>query len=183
MAKRPTMNADEHPRPQVMVPMSIFGCPFFSSDHARVGHWVHIWTFAVWKKDPTWVPFDGVECALALEFGWLVKDKKTRSGYRLTGPTRDKRWLLDAKKTWWTYAIEAIDQQTVKVGHSIDVPRRLEELQVASPHQLRLLGSIKGDCEKTLHGLLRSEWRGGEWFFLSEKTVEILTSHGLCEPT
>ncbi len=181
MARRPIMKADEHPRPQVMVPMSMFGALFFANNNERAGRWIHLWTFAVWKKDPKYYELDATETEMALYDGWLVKDR--RGHLRLTGPARDKRWLLDSKKTWWTYAIEAVDQHTVKVGHSIDVPRRLEELQVASPHQLRLLGSVKGDCEKALHRLLRSEWRGGEWFTLSERTVEVLTGAGLCEGT
>lgn len=180
MARRPTLNPDEHPRPQVMVPMSIFGDPMFSSDYSRVGRWVHMWTHAVWKKDPTFRPFyedrDEKTIELALICRWIVRQ---RGKTRLTGPFRDPKWLLDVPKKWTTYAIEAVGQGLVKVGHTIDVVRRLDELQVASPHELRLLGVIDGDYEKAIHREIRDHWQGGEWFALNDVTAAILKSRGL----
>lgn len=172
--KRPTLKPDEHPRPQVMVPMSIFGDLFFSDNHERVGRWLHKWTFAVWKKDPAFHGFmddDAQETALALRHGWLVD---SRGRLRLTGPNKDKRWLLGVRKEWWTYAIEAIDQSLVKVGHTIHVERRLDELQCASPHELRLLGSVRGDHERQLHYRMHEHRVSGEWFALNDKTLGIL---------
>lgn len=162
--RRPRLKADEHPRPQVTVPMSVFGDLFFMDDHAKVGRFVHYWCAAVWKKDPTFFhPIVDSDLSGGLTHGWIV-DADTP---RLTGPRRDRCWLLDARKVWFTYAIEALGVDLVKVGHTIDVTRRLDELQCASPHQLTIIGCRRGDHEQDVHRALRPHHVSGEWFRLS----------------
>lgn len=176
MAKRPTLDPTEHPRPHVDVPMKIFGEPLFNGRYDLVGKFVHHWCHAVWKKDPKvsgaagWL--DEKDLEIAILTGFIVR---TRGGkLRLTGPNKDPQWLLDVRKRWWTYAIEAIDQGLVKIGHTIHIDKRLDELQVASPHPLRMIGHIEADVEKRLHRALRPWWRGGEWFDLNDETRLII---------
>jgi|SRR3954471_24351448 len=170
-SKRPKLKPDEHPRPHVDVPMSVFGDPFFREKHERIGRWVHAWCFAVWKKDPTYRSFferdDEQLVPYALEYGWLVKRRGTLF---LTGPNKDRAWLVGLPKTWTTYAIEALGQGTVKIGKATDVAKRLDGLQVASPHELVLLGTLKGDHESAIHRSIHGHRVGGEWFALNDET-------------
>ena len=174
MTKRPTLDPTEHPRPHIDVPEKIFGDPFFSNRYDLVGRFVKLWCHCVWKKDPTFVNLlDDNDLDDALHFGWIVK---RRGKLFMTGPKKDPKWLLSVPKTWWTYAIEAVDQAMVKVGHTIHIDKRLDELQVASPHQLRMIARGEVDLEKRLHYLLRPWWRGGEWFDLNDETRTIILS-------
>lgn len=170
--KRPRLDPTEHPRPQVMVPMSIFGDLLFRNDYALVGEFVHWWCHAVWKKDPTFHTAGWADGILerAIGSGFVVADKRSRTGYRHTGPSKDPRWLLDKRRRWSTYIVEAVDQNIVKIGKSTDVERRFDELQVACPHDLRLLVVIDGDHEQTLHRRFSLHRVNGEWF---AKTDEI----------
>lgn len=171
--KRPTLDPTEHPRPHIDVPMSIFGEPLFQNNYALVGEFVHWWCFAVWKKDPSFSPAQWMtdrDVNVAVITGFLVEDSSRRGGYRLTGPNKDSRWLLDARKSWFTYAIEAVGQSLVKVGHTIDVDRRLDELQCSSPHHLEIIALKSGDLERLLHRRLRDHRVSGEWFVLNDET-------------
>ncbi len=175
--KRPTLNADENSNPQVVITRVALDDAFFM-DRERLGRWIDYWWFAIHKKDPYF--FHGTEekeLSLAIECGWLIRTPTGR--LRLTGPKRERAWLSGARKTWWTYAIEAADQCLVKVGHTIDVERRLEQLQCASPHALVLRGSKKGDHEARLHRELRAERVSGEWFSLTEPVIAVLRREGL----
>ena len=84
----------------------------------------------------------------------------------------------------FTYAVT--DGEFVKVGRTWHLPRRLIAIQVACPRRLRLLGFVASDIERRVHvqlaavGVVRIV---GEWFDFNEKTIEVLTSAGLCEPT
>jgi hypothetical protein len=150
-----------------MVPMSIFGDPFFSSDYERVGRWVHHWNHAVWKKNPRCTFLvDEDERELALQLGWLVRD---RIGLRYTGPAKDKRWLLSKRRTWQTYFVEAVGQGLVKIGKSTDVEKRIDGLQVASAFELRVLAVIDGDHERAWHRRFHVCRTGGEWFHLTDE--------------
>lgn len=160
--------------------MSVLSDLFFANNHARVGRFVQHWCCAVWKKDPTYHDWrdDQDETGLAIRLGWIVRHG---DGLRLTGPLRDKRWLLGLSRSWTTYAITAADQDIVKVGKSTNVERRFEELQVASPHQLVLLGTRCGDHEQRVHRELRSLSLhvSGEWFRLTDQSRAVLSKAGL----
>lgn len=54
----------------------------------------------------------------------------------------------------------------VKIGVSVDPRRRLNDLQIASPVELRLLCQFDGTTgiEKSLHGIFASYHSHGEWF-------------------
>lgn len=171
--KRPKLKPDEHPRPQVMVPMSIFGDPFFADNYERVGRWVHHWNHAVWKKDPRAFMMNHDEICDALYHGWL---RKVRNGYRYTGPSKDPRWLLDKRKIWQTYFVEAVGQGVVKIGKSTNVEKRIDSLQVSSAHELRVLRVVDGDVESLWHRRLAHKRVGGEWFHLDDETSNLLMS-------
>jgi hypothetical protein len=69
------------------------------------------------------------------------------------------------------YFIECGD--FVKIGYSANPELRLAALQVSTPHQMRLLGTIAGDheVESRLHQICRVHHHKGEWF---RKTGTIL---------
>lgn len=164
--KRPRLDPSEHPRPQVMVPMSIFGDMFFAQNYERVGRWVHHWNHAVWKKDPRAFLMLDEEIELALLSKWIVKDRK---GYRYTGPSKDPRWLLDKKRSWSTYFVEAVGQNLIKIGKSTDVEKRIDSLQVASAHELRVICVLEGDHERAWHSRFSENRSGGEWFHFTDE--------------
>lgn len=179
MKRRPVLKADENASAQVAVTRVALGDTFFASNPERLGRWVNYWWFAAFKKDPAhFFGTDADELKLAVECGWLIRSKGGR--LRMTGPKKDRRWLLDAKRKWWTYAIEAVGQGLVKIGHTVDVERRLDELQCASPFDLRLLRAQPGDHEKRLHCELREHRVSGEWFVANEHVVGVLRREGLC---
>jgi hypothetical protein len=157
--------------------MSIFGDVLFGNDYARIGRFLHNWTFAVWKKDPTYRAFaeddNPATLELAIYAGYVVRDKK---GLRFTGPSKEPRWLLDKSKKWKTYVIEAVDQGLIKIGKSTDVDRRFEELQVASPHELRVLVVWNGDRESRLHKQFNAHRVGGEWFRYTDEVRDAIAA-------
>lgn len=60
------------------------------------------------------------------------------------------------------------DGEVVKIGHTLNVIGRLNDLQVANPKQLWLVGIIEGGIskEKELHNKFNFLKRRGEWFDL-----------------
>jgi transcriptional regulator of acetoin/glycerol metabolism len=54
----------------------------------------------------------------------------------------------------------------VKIGFTENIEKRISSLQTASPHKLRLIGSIDGDAEKErqLHNFFSAYRLAGEWF-------------------
>lgn len=172
LTKRPRLDPTEHPRPQVMVPFRIFSDLFFRDNYERVGRWVHHWNWCVWKKDPyggaTHVAaLNPDEVEDALRWGWLVRDR--RRGLRMTGPVKDKRWLLDKKRSWSTYFVEAVGQSLIKIGKSTNVEKRIDSLQVASAFDLHVIAVIEGDHEHEWHRRFNADRTGGEWFRFTDE--------------
>lgn len=64
------------------------------------------------------------------------------------------------------YLIGAGRGQPVKIGRTVDVPRRCAQLQATSPVPLRVLWSTPGtpDLETHLHARFRAKRLHGEWF-------------------
>lgn len=54
----------------------------------------------------------------------------------------------------------------VKVGRCTHVRRRIGNLQVGNPHEIKIIGVIDGDSERDVHYLLWTSGvaRAGEWF-------------------
>lgn len=66
------------------------------------------------------------------------------------------------------YVLRAGDR--VKIGHTLDLARRVSELQVGCPDQLEVLLAIPGDPsdESYLHERFAAQWVRGEWYRLDE---------------
>lgn len=188
MSNKYKQRADEHPRPHADVPMSIFGELLFSGRYVLVGKFVHLWCQASWKKDPViccddiaWLA-EGESLSacrildLAVASGFIVERD---GGMFLTGPGKDAAWLLNAQKPWRTYAIANHSRGAVKIGRSVDVERRISELQCASPERLLLMGTIDGDHEDRIHEALAAYRCSGEWFVMCAGAMEILRTEGL----
>ena len=66
------------------------------------------------------------------------------------------------------YVIEAVGTDYVKIGSATDPGRRLAELQIGSPHELRLRYSFVAKdahkSERALHKQFESCHVRGEWF-------------------
>lgn len=173
--------ADEHPRPHIDVPMSIFGEPLFVGRPEMVGLFVHHWCHCVWKKDPSFflIALSAQDLRVAVETGFLIAEDDQ---LRLTGPLRDPLWLLDSPRVWWTYAIEAVGSGTVKIGRSLDPDGRLLGLQKASPLPLKMLGKVRGDVECKLHRELSAHRISGEWFQLNDEVMVALRARKVVRP-
>lgn len=54
----------------------------------------------------------------------------------------------------------------IKIGHSIDVPKRVRELSCGAPEKPVLIGTVEGpiDLERALHKKLKSHRHHREWF-------------------
>jgi hypothetical protein len=173
--------------------LTIFAGPLsfpFSSDNARgfelVGRFAYIWANAVWRKTPfvamhTLRALGNVtedEMTHLIHNDWIIPPSVARGGdddvYRLTGPSRDPRWLMNLAKEWTTYAVEAAGTDTVKIGKALDVEKRLDNLQVASAAELILLGTKRGDHEKRIHDAIAAHRVAGEWFRLDDEVRRIL---------
>lgn len=178
--KRPRLKPDEHPRPHVDVPMSVFGDPLFSGRYDLVGWFIHMWCHAVWKKDPkllgVYDPCTEKDIEIAIRTGYVVVES---DGTRmLTGPFRNPRWLRDERKVFCTYAIQN-EAGSIKIGKSLDVERRLDELQCASSEALTLLGWIDRDVEEQLHRELATHRVSGEWFAAAAPVLAALRREGI----
>jgi hypothetical protein len=70
----------------------------------------------------------------------------------------------------------------VKIGYSYDPRKRIEKIQVWSPHDCELMGIAAGGpaLEKTLHKDFAADRHRGEWFRLTERLQAEIDR--LCEP-
>ena len=70
----------------------------------------------------------------------------------------------------------AQNNNTIKIGYSQDIKKRIKSLKTASPYPLLLLGYIDGDreMEKYLHEKFKKLHMEREWFNVSEESREIL---------
>ncbi|MCK5015569.1 MAG: GIY-YIG nuclease family protein [Candidatus Peribacteraceae bacterium] len=70
----------------------------------------------------------------------------------------------------------------VKIGYTVDVERRINELQTACPKRLKLLALMEGnfETEKALHYMFRTHRAEGEWFrygSLIENVVHLISQN------
>jgi hypothetical protein len=77
------------------------------------------------------------------------------------------------------YFIQIGDSGPIKIGVSVDVQKRLQQLQTASPYQLRLLAKLLGgeSKEAELHRRFAAFKMQGEWFSPSQELQDFI--HGL----
>lgn len=74
------------------------------------------------------------------------------------------------------YAIHAVGTNYIKFGKAGNVKRRLQTLQGANPHELRVIceADWPDDAEALIHKLLTGSKARGEWFGLDKLAVNIL---------
>jgi hypothetical protein len=70
----------------------------------------------------------------------------------------------------------------VKIGYSYDPKKRIEKVQVWSPHDCELMGIAAGGpaLEKALHKEFSADRHRGEWFRLTDRLLAEIQR--LCEP-
>lgn len=78
------------------------------------------------------------------------------------------RKLWPGKSPTHVYFVQCDDgmQRPVKIGIALDIKTRIGEMQVGSPHPIRLLASFVGarEVEQQLHRVLAEHRIQGEWF-------------------
>jgi hypothetical protein len=76
------------------------------------------------------------------------------------------------------YFIENTETKHIKIGFSTDVRRRLIDLQISSPHELKILTICEGDdkLEKELHKRFGEHHFRGEWFLPNKELKEYIKS-------
>jgi len=77
-------------------------------------------------------------------------------------------------------------EEYIKIGHAVDVNSRLVELQVGSPIELELLGTITSDddleMETVLHNLFSDNHVRGEWFRVCSEIYDYLEQKCIIDP-
>lgn len=78
----------------------------------------------------------------------------------------------------YVYVVTTHDGQYSKVGQSTNPEKRLEQLQVASPHALRLEAKVETDSpnavERAVHQELEDDGENGEWFNTDRDIVALV---------
>lgn len=71
----------------------------------------------------------------------------------------------------YVYFIMAGNKKAIKIGHAVNVDRRLKELRIGNHLELALIASLKCDnkahaitLEKKFHRLFSNQHIRGEWF-------------------
>lgn len=96
------------------------------------------------------------------------------------GPRRSVLASRPADDTDYVYLIRAGRTHQYKIGKSNDPQGRLQSLQTASPHKLKLVHTFRADnaaaAEEALHALLHDRRSEGEWFRLTPQERDVLVS-------
>ena len=89
----------------------------------------------------------------------------------------------EEKRGGCVYFIETHDGAFVKIGYSIHVPRRFDEIGVMLPG-LRLIGYMPGTMatERWLHAKFAAHRERGEWFRHNEDVSRFIANLGLIPP-
>ena len=149
---------------------------------------VSLWIHAVWKQSPSFLGVLSEPPLLneAIDYGFVHVGSDGIP--RLTGPEKNKRWLLDGdrrhcistrRRSIQTYAVQLLGDNFVKIGRSDNVQDRVAALQTSSPRKVVLLGHVQGDHEKKLHRLLAKYRVSGEWFSFHDDVRAALTEIGI----
>lgn len=78
------------------------------------------------------------------------------------------------------YFVECQETGRIKIGQSVDPPRRFYDLRCASPTELELMGMVEGVSEVALHEEFGADHHHGEWFEPSDELharIEELIDH------
>jgi hypothetical protein len=95
-----------------------------------------------------------------------------------------EEWRVADAHTGSIYFIRNAAADTIKIGHSRDVTRRLQELQVGNSARLELIGVIAAEIaiEKVVHFQLMEGRVTGEWFYDRGVTTQWLSDMTSGEP-
>lgn len=95
-------------------------------------------------------------------------------------PRKSRLASQPSDNTNYVYIIQAGRTHLYKIGKSNDPQARLDSLQTANPHKLKLLHVFKADnasaAEEELHRLLHHNRQAGEWFMVAPQERAILTA-------
>jgi len=83
----------------------------------------------------------------------------------------------------WVYFIASLETKKVKIGHTIDIDKRIKAMITGSPTKLYIMAKFRGEPadEKFLHIKLKKHKSHLEWFYLNDdvlKVIEILNNKG-----
>ncbi len=101
-----------------------------------------------------------------------LKKKRARDLERKHRLMREAREIADPHRV--VYFIQPGEEPFVKIGITDDLVHRVESLQTASPHALRVLGQIPGTMrtEREIHVLFSHLRVRGEWFRLTSEVID-----------
>jgi DNA-binding XRE family transcriptional regulator len=76
------------------------------------------------------------------------------------------------------YFIENIETKHIKIGFTTDIKTRFSDLQISSPHELKILTMCEGDDkhEKELHKRFNESHYRGEWFTPDKELLDYIKS-------
>jgi len=66
----------------------------------------------------------------------------------------------------YVYFIQESQSGAIKIGHSCNLPERLQTMKICNPHELNFLGAFSGGKreEKIIHKCFEQYHIKGEWF-------------------
>ena len=73
------------------------------------------------------------------------------------------------------YVVHAVGTDRYKIGYSSDVDKRINSLKTGCPYPISVITVFEGgtpEDERAIHGVYRDRRVHGEWFCLSDDTVE-----------
>ncbi len=82
---------------------------------------------------------------------------------------RDDGWRVEGEQEWFTYAMQIVGADYVKIGRSNNPTTRLSSIQNGSPFEIRIIWSTPGDIERQLHDRFAHLRIRGEWFRLTSE--------------
>ncbi len=116
-----------------------------------------------WTEREDWKPVPPMYCRLS-ERDWALAAMK-----------RDTEPLPPAPEIEpVVYFIQC--GEFIKIGFTVEPAKRIAAIQTSSPHEIKLLGTMKGgpETEKAMHAQFKHLRHRGEWFRVDEElTTEI----------
>lgn len=108
----------------------------------------------------------------------MSKSKNTNKVKDLSGEFggNTAKALANFPKITRTYIISEEHTGYYKVGVSVDIRKRLSDLQTGNPRKLHVFHVFPGNVERSIHAILEdhSGLAKGEWFELNESQVCVI---------
>lgn len=115
--------------------------------------------------------------------GEIIKEKKFYLSPATIGK-RLKEWDVKIRKIndkeGFIYFLKS-KNDLIKIGFSVDYPKRINDLQNSSPIELELLGIIIGTQKKEemLHNRFKKYRSHGEWFYLNKDILKYIDQNNI----